>query len=58
MRRLFLTIMLLAAGSISLTGLGLAMESVDVPEPSSSLLLLSSVPALAIGIRYLRRPQT
>lgn len=57
MRKLFLMVMLLAAGLISLPGLGLAMEAVAVPEPSSALLLLSSVPAVAVGLRYLRGPK-
>jgi hypothetical protein len=54
MRKLLLMVVLVAVGSIGQTGLGLAIESVDVPEPSSALLLLSSVPVPAVGLRYLR----
>jgi hypothetical protein len=37
--------------------LALAMEAFDVPEPSSALMLLSSIPAVAIGWRMMRGPK-
>ena len=47
-------VLALTLGILSSAQSALAMEAVSVPEPSSALMLLSGIPALAVGARLLR----
>lgn len=54
MHKMVSEIMLAAIGLIITPALSLAMEAVPVPEPSSALMLLSGIPAMAAGVRLMR----
>lgn len=56
MRRSVAGFLWAATGLILMPAAAMAMDAapVSVPEPSSALMLLSSIPAVAVGIRLAR----